>query len=237
MGIGLGDSEVLEPELCQPISLFVADVVIGPSVGDRAIEADTPFRGRELGEEGSHEPIAQPRQRRLHGSAREHDRGEGRIQWGVAAGGVRPVDHDRATPGEHDVGRMEVEMEDRIALAAEEVRRRHRVQLAMEPGERQRVRSKAPGTAAQVREHRRPVDALERQVGAAHVDDARRGIPALAHVSHDRDLELGHRTAAVTAEDAGVVDREDVGVLPAREERTGQRASRWNSTILPCTQR
>jgi len=138
---------------------------------------------------------------------------------------------------------MEVEVEDRIALAAKEIGRCHPVQLAMKPRERQGVRAVAPRTAPEVREHRWPVDPLENQVGAAHVDDSRRGISPLAHVSHDRDLAVGHRAVTVAAQDARFVDREDVGVLSARKEGASRGArrrhlgSRRNSTTLPCSHR
>src|SRR5258705_11128813 len=106
----------------------------------------------------------------------------------------------------------------------------------MERRQRQSVRPKAPRPAPEIREHRRAVDALECEVATAHVDNLRRGIPAIADVSHDRDLALGHLAAAVAAQDARFVAREDVRVLATREKRPGQRASRWNSTIRPCSQ-
>ena len=96
----------------------------------------------------------------------------------------------------------------------------------MERRQRQSVRPKAPGTAPEIREHRRAVDALECEVATAHIDHLRRGIPAIADVSHDRDLALGHLAAAVAAQDARFVDREDVRILTARQKRPGQRASR-----------
>src|SRR6267143_6483212 len=57
-------SEVLEPQLCQPVLLFVAHVAIGPPERDRAVEADAPFDGRELAEKGPHESVAKPREGR-----------------------------------------------------------------------------------------------------------------------------------------------------------------------------
>ena len=118
MGIGRGDSEVLEAEVCQSPSFFVADVAIGPSISHRAVEADPPFRRRELAEERADEPVAQPGERRSHRRARENDRGEGHIQWGAAAGGIRPVDDHRAAWAEHHVRRMKVEVQDGGALAS-----------------------------------------------------------------------------------------------------------------------
>src|SRR6266700_3448069 len=67
MGIGLAGSEVLEAELCQSLPLFVAHVAIGAPVGERAVNADAPFASRELPEEGAHEPVPQPRERRPDG--------------------------------------------------------------------------------------------------------------------------------------------------------------------------
>src|SRR6266550_9049878 len=87
-------------------------------------------RGRELADEGPHERIAQPQERWPHRRTREHDRGEGDVQWSVAASGVRPVDDHWTLPREHHVRRMQVQMQDRGALAAKEIRRRYRVQLA-----------------------------------------------------------------------------------------------------------
>ena len=84
MGIGLAGSEVLEAELCQSLPLFVAHVAIGAPVGERAVNADGPFASRELPEEGAHEPVPQPRERRPDGGACEHDRGEGHVERGVA---------------------------------------------------------------------------------------------------------------------------------------------------------
>ena len=117
-------------------------------------------------------------------------------------------------------------MQDRIALVPEEIRRRHGMELAM---------SRASVRACVRKRHgrrRRSASIVGLSIrssvraGPLNVDDARRGIPALAQVSHDRDFALGDRTPAIAAKDERFVDREYIRVLAAREERPGQRASR-----------
>jgi hypothetical protein len=41
-------------------------------------------------------------------------------------------------------------------------------------------------------------------------------------MAHDRDLAIGHSTTPKPAQDAPLVDGEDVRVLAAREERAGR---------------
>jgi hypothetical protein len=119
---------------------------------------------------------------------------------------------------------MKVEMQDRVAFAAEKIRRGERMELAMKARQRARVRPKAPRAPPEGLEHRRPIDPLEREIRTAHVDDARRGISAVPNVSHDRDLALGHGAAAVAPQHARFIDCEDVGVLAARDQTAGQAA-------------
>ena len=50
----------------------------------------------------------------------------------------------------------------------------------------------------------------------------------LAYVPHDRDLAFRHRPAAITAQDAGFIYREDVRILAAGEERAPRRHARMS---------
>src|SRR5256885_9148567 len=108
----------------------------------------------------------------------------------------------------------------------------------MKPREQERVPPHPPRTAAEVREHRRAIDPLEHEVGPANVEDPRHRVAEVVNVSHDRDLALRDRPAAIAPQHARSIDPEYVRILTARQKRTGRHLeTRLNSTTRPCSQR
>lgn len=116
---------------------------------------------------------------------------------------------------------MQVEVQYRVAGSdrAEPLGCRDLVKPRVELRERRRVRAQERTVVVKIRAHRRPVGALEDQVGAVYADDRRRRVAVRADVLDDRDLLVGDVAPAVAAKHRRVIEREDVGVAAAREER------------------
>lgn len=86
------------------------------------------------------------------------------------------------------------------------------------------MRPRAPRPAGEVRDHRRPGDALEHEIGSRDVVHLGDGIAAVAQVSHDRDLTLRYGAAAIAAQHACGIERVDVRVRATRYGRAGDHA-------------
>ena len=97
--------------------------------------------------------------------------------------------------------------------------RRDRAKPRVQHRERRGVSAQARPVALEVRAHRRTVGPLEDEIGPVDADDRGRRVAVRADVLDDRDLLVRHVAAAVPAQDRRVVEREDVRVAAAREER------------------
>ena len=112
-------------------------------------------------------------------------------------------------------------MQDAVTLTPprKPVRCLERMQAVVQLRENSGVLSDEPQIGHERVLHRRTIDLLERQVGAAHRDDARDRIAARVDVPHDLDLARWDVPTAVPAQDRAITEIEDVGVATRGEKR------------------
>ena len=74
-----------------------------------------------------------------------------------------------------------------------------------------------PRPAAEIHMHRRSACPLENEIRTVDPHNFGRGIVALAHIAHDRDLAGGNVAAAITTQDGTRIERVHVRVTTACE--------------------
>ena len=92
------------------------------------------------------------------------------------------------------------------------------VQPLVQLGEEGRVTAHRPRPSSKLREHRRPVDPVEDERLARHLEHARHGIATAPRVLHDERLALRVTPCEKAPQDASVAEVEDLGSAPSSEE-------------------
>ncbi len=149
----------------------------------RAVRFAAPVGGRE---ELRQQHLGAPRvvAAGVDGHLGDDQGGESHVDRGVAAAGVRPVDHHGAVRlGEHHVGGVQVQVQHRTA-----VRRLDRVQPPVQVGQDLGALAHGDDPGGERLEHRRAVEPLHEQVGAVRALDDRGGEAVRHDVAHDRHL-------------------------------------------------
>jgi hypothetical protein len=92
----------------------------------------------------------------------------------------------------------------------------------VELGQRPRVAAKGERTSRQILEHRRPVDLLQHEVAAVHLDHLGHRDAVRASVHHDAGFERRDGLGGLVAEaldDAPAAEVVDIGPSPSRHGR------------------
>ncbi len=143
----------------------------------------------------------------------EDQRRQREIQVCGTLGRVAPVDDHWSPRDQHDVVRVQVEMQDPVGVIGTQPRRK-RVEPTVQIGEESTARLDVEIAGRQGLGHGRPVEPLHHEIGASCLVDPGSGKPEPSHVDHDR--RLGRDVAAVTVATQNLmrIDHEDVGVTP-----------------------
>ncbi len=108
--------------------------------------------------------------------------------------GVRPVDHDRSARRQHDVGRMQIQVQHGVRRPEQPPHvggRRDLVQPVMQLRQQPAVPAGQPRPLAEIGQHVPAVQPLHDQVGSVRVVDGRHRVAVRGQVPHGARLRLG----------------------------------------------